>query len=302
MEKPWLVYTAGPMGAGKSHTIRYLHKINAFPLDRFVWVDPDKIKSVLPDMPLYIHYNKKQAGVLTHRESGFIAEIIELEAMKQNKCVLVDGSLRNRDWYARWFGRIRAEFPHYRIAILLITATPERVYERAARRALVTAREIPKEVLDEAITQVPISFNALAPLADYSATLINDHDTEPPILQLPETIENFSLQWKDIYELPISTSSSSSNTNELLFRTESETYAAMHENIQKLFINQSTSSSSSVSSSSSPSLTKDNQHMEINNTISVTNIQKKINENIPETPKNNSNNTLSNVSTTEPVK
>ena len=37
---PWIVFTAGAMGAGKTHTIRYLHQHQHFPLKAFVTVDP----------------------------------------------------------------------------------------------------------------------------------------------------------------------------------------------------------------------------------------------------------------------
>ena len=200
---PWLVYTAGAMGAGKSHTLRFLHAQGLFPLDRFIWVDPDAIKGLLPDMRGYLAHNRSQAGTLTHKESGFIAEIVTLEAMRSSKCLVVDGTLRDRDWYSRWFGRVRSEFPHYRIAILMITAPRERIYERAQRRGAVTSRVVSRATLDEAIDQVPVSFSALAPLADFTATFFNDEDNEAgPRLQPPHTREAFSATWDDVRAAP----------------------------------------------------------------------------------------------------
>ena len=38
--KPWIVFTAGAMGAGKTHTIRILAEHQYFPLEAFVTVDP----------------------------------------------------------------------------------------------------------------------------------------------------------------------------------------------------------------------------------------------------------------------
>jgi Zeta toxin len=179
-KRPWLVYTAGPMGAGKSYTMKWLSNQGDFPLASFVIVDPDRIKSLLPEMPSYIAMNRSLAGSLTHKESGFICELLERECMLNSKNILVDGSLRNADWYMNTFARIRAEFPIYRIAILLVTASQDTVYRRAARRARITGREIPKSVLDDAISQVPRSFQELAPLADFSAVIQNDHDKLPP--------------------------------------------------------------------------------------------------------------------------
>lgn len=49
-----------------------------------------------------------------------------------HKQVLVDGSLRDADWYMEYFQQLRNDFPFLRIAILHITAPKEIVLERAA--------------------------------------------------------------------------------------------------------------------------------------------------------------------------
>jgi len=46
--------------------------------------------------------------------------------------VLVDGSLRDYEWYKGYFKKLRHDFPFLRIAILHITAPKEAVLERAA--------------------------------------------------------------------------------------------------------------------------------------------------------------------------
>ncbi|MGK3738104.1 MAG: pantothenate kinase [Bacillariaceae sp.] len=65
---PWMVFTAGAMGAGKSFTIRVLVEKEWFPLSAFVIVDPDEIRRLLPEYQLYITENPEMAGELTRKE------------------------------------------------------------------------------------------------------------------------------------------------------------------------------------------------------------------------------------------
>ena len=85
--RPWIVYTAGAMGAGKSHSLRDLHARGLFPLERFIWIDPDAIKGLLPDTPRYVRHNRREAGALTHKESGFIAEIFPPPAPRSARVI-----------------------------------------------------------------------------------------------------------------------------------------------------------------------------------------------------------------------
>ena len=43
--EPWLVFTAGAMGAGKGYTIKTLVQEEKFPLIAFVSVDPDDVSN-----------------------------------------------------------------------------------------------------------------------------------------------------------------------------------------------------------------------------------------------------------------
>ena len=200
--RPWIVYTAGAMGAGKSHSLRDLHARGLFPLERFIWIDPDAIKGLLPDTPRYVRHNRREAGALTHKESGFIAEIVTIEALRRNKCLVIDGSARDHEWYASLFERMKREFPHYRIAILMVTAPRERIFARARRRAAVTFRVVSDETIDAAIEQVPVSFERLRPFADYAAVLENVDDARPPLFAPPATEEAFSRLWDGVRSAP----------------------------------------------------------------------------------------------------
>jgi hypothetical protein len=74
--QPWLVFTAGVMGAGKGYTMKWLYNKDLFPLDSFVRVDPDSLRELLPETKEYIQKDPHTAGMLTQKESGYIAEVI----------------------------------------------------------------------------------------------------------------------------------------------------------------------------------------------------------------------------------
>jgi len=132
--QPWIVFTAGAMGAGKSHTMRRLVKERRFPMLAFVRVDPDAIRQFLPEFHLYVKQSPELAGELTMKESGFIAEILTLAGLEAGKNVIVDGSLRRAGWYREHFARLRRDYKHLglRIAIIHVTAPREAVFRRAA--------------------------------------------------------------------------------------------------------------------------------------------------------------------------
>lgn len=201
-QRPWLVHTAGAMGAGKSHVIRALARAGAFPLGAFVCIDPDRVKGALPEAPSLVAADPARAGSLTHKESVFICEVAEREALAASKCVLVDGSLRDAGWFSLKFKSLRIERPEYRIAILHITAPREAVIARAANRARTTGRTVPRDVIDAALDSVPYSVRVLAPLADYTAEIVNDRDDENGHsfhFSPPETLASFSRVWANVF-------------------------------------------------------------------------------------------------------
>ena len=96
--QPWIVFTAGAMGAGKGYTLKKLVEKGRFPLMAFVRVDPDAIRRYLPEFELYVQHSPERAGELTNKEAGYIAEILTLAGLQAGKNVIVDGSLRRVKW------------------------------------------------------------------------------------------------------------------------------------------------------------------------------------------------------------
>ena len=112
--------------------MKQLRSKGVFPWESFIVVDPDEIRSHFTEYHLYAKFAPKEAGNQTHREAGYIAEIVTEAAMRKGQNVLVDGSLWDYEWYQEYFTSLREKYPALRIAILHITAPREAVFERAA--------------------------------------------------------------------------------------------------------------------------------------------------------------------------
>lgn len=178
---PWIVFTAGAMGSGKTHTLRYLHEHQYFPLESFVVVDPDDIRRHLPEWALY---PPMIAGERTRKEVGYISEIMIHVALRHGKNVLVDGSLRDADWYQRHFASLRQLYPSLKIAILHVQASRENVLRRAMKRSIDTGRVVPLETLEHALECVPKSVRILAPHTDFFCEFNNDSTPSVPDIQI----------------------------------------------------------------------------------------------------------------------
>eukprot|EP00928_Gymnodinium_smaydae_P070710 TRINITY_DN54492_c0_g1_i1.p1 TRINITY_DN54492_c0_g1~~TRINITY_DN54492_c0_g1_i1.p1 ORF type:complete len:441 (-),score=43.23 TRINITY_DN54492_c0_g1_i1:232-1554(-) len=195
---PWVVFTAGAMGAGKGHVVRWMEQKGYLPLDRFVVVDPDQIRQSFPEWPGYLAQGAQRAGELTQKEAGCIAEILGYKALQQRLNVVFDGSLRNAEWYTKYFQLIRDQFPGIRIMILHIVAEEEQVLKLAERRARSTGRRVPREVLLKTLEIVPRSVRALAPYADFVCRIRNTIGSAPRVereVGAPYPSESVDVSW-----------------------------------------------------------------------------------------------------------
>jgi len=183
-ESPWLIFTAGAMGAGKSHTIDMLEGFGCCALSRMVRVDPDTVKYQLPEMNRYIQRNPGPnpdkdiilAGHATHNESAFIEELIVRQLLEDSKSMIIDGSLSNAEWYRDYILMIRADYPQYRIGIVHVVCDPEIIWERVQRRCERTGRCISRSVVDLSVKMVPHSVELLTPLTDFVSLVRSDGD------------------------------------------------------------------------------------------------------------------------------
>lgn len=175
--EPWVIFTAGVMGAGKTHTIRRLDEQGIFPLKSFVSVDPDEMRRHLPEFALYVDKSPETAGELTRKEAGMMSEILTEAALERGQNVLVDGSLRDAAWYQNYFAVLRRSFPNIRIGIIHVTAPTEAIFQRARDRATITGRVVPTDVLVRSLKQVPKSVQILRKDTNFFLEIHNSWDS-----------------------------------------------------------------------------------------------------------------------------
>ena len=177
VEFPWIVYTCGPMGAGKGYALSWMSEMGYFPLEQIVHVDADHFKTCMPEWAGYVERDAAAAGTMCHKESGFLQEIAQEVAMSQGQNVWIDGSLRDGEWFAMVFDDIRGRFPNYRIAIFVIETSEDLAWERCQSRAAKTGRAIPKSLFLDSYTQPDHVLRMLTPKVDFIARIDNEKST-----------------------------------------------------------------------------------------------------------------------------
>ena len=209
-ERPWYVLTCGPMGAGKGWVLGWMSANGILQLERVSKIDPDAFKLRLPEWQLYQQQGLiAVAGTRTHAESAYVAEIAQHMALGNSMDVWVDGSLRNWQWYEVELQMIREKYPHYRIAIIQISAAEEMIERNIQRRASETGRDIPKD-LRQATTADAIGSGVgkLVHLVDLVASVHNapaehggdGHAISEPVLRYVSMVDR-SGNWDLIREL-----------------------------------------------------------------------------------------------------
>jgi len=201
-QAPWIIFTAGAMGAGKSFSLNWMSEHGYFPLEDLSVLDPDEFKKSLPEWNGYVEANPMRAGELTHLESGLLVEIAQEALLQRRSNIQVDGSLRDWRWYVKVFQAIKRQYPEYHIAIFHIYAEKDVVYERVKKRAKITGREVPLKTLNESIEQVPYSVSQLRSHCDFVAYVHNSN--MPKLTQLYDSEHPYGYEnpcWSQIRRL-----------------------------------------------------------------------------------------------------
>jgi len=207
LDRPWLVYVAGAIGAGKTYTIRKFSEKHFFPLLAFVVIDLDRIKCMLPDMAKFIEEDPDTASNRVHNEASLIAEIIERKAIKLNKCVLIDGFIRDSKWYQKKLETDALKYPNYLFALIHVVAPSELIYDRLKKTTIKTGRNIPLISTEKSIEEIPKFVNDITGSFHFTVTIKNDEDEMPTIIEPPmRMLDGHKYKWfierfKNVWEV-----------------------------------------------------------------------------------------------------
>lgn len=146
-DKPIILFTGGCYGAGKGHTIRYLHSVGKINLANWVHADPDKIRTQFPE---YSPEQQENVG----KEAGYIVELIEYYALENNYNIIIDGSLHDWVWHLQHFEMITNVFHRFEIVVIFVLAHLETILQRNIKRCNEISRCIPETSITKIFSKI----------------------------------------------------------------------------------------------------------------------------------------------------
>lgn len=192
--RPHFIYSAGAMGAGKSHTLRYLRGSQVDPEmagiikePNYLMIDPDRFREMIPEYQDMKMIDPLNAPTFFHKECSILAEITLQLGLNRGYNIICDGSMVNYQWYIDEINRIRREHTMYLITIIYVDADWDKIVERVESRCQITGRCINREKLKSVWSKIPLSIEKLKPYVDEYYKIINNE--EKPILVERETNE-----------------------------------------------------------------------------------------------------------------
>lgn len=164
------VLTMGGTGAGKS--------TGGESEDHLVRVDPDKIKTQLPEWHALTNPNSsyKKAASAVHEESSHAAKELTSRAIEGGHHVLVDGTGANPEKMNKLIQRLHDN--GYRVHLQMTHTDPDVAHPRALGRAETTGRLVDKADFDALHERVPHSFMQIKDNVDSFDVRDNNRDKD----------------------------------------------------------------------------------------------------------------------------
>ncbi len=176
-DRPRIIFTAGPFGAGKSTELRKLGESGFFKESDFCWIDPDEIKEGIPEYESLKKTNPDEAATLVHPESMYLSDLAVEHALLESKNIIYETSLRNYPLFLKMLQRIRKVYPQYQVEIVHVLSNLELILRQVEERAQKTGRRVPRQQIQDSIEESALSVEKLTntPLVDYVLQVDRSH-------------------------------------------------------------------------------------------------------------------------------
>lgn len=214
--KPWAIFTAGAMGAGKGYVMKWLNDQGMISLESIAHVDPDYFKKILPEWAGYLDYQSQtegrvQAGSQCHRESGLMVELAAGSCLQGRRDFWEDGSLRDADWYSKVIFKKIRDFqtgPPFRIALFHIqVGSREQLLQQVKKRSLITGRTIPESLVSESWNASEAAVEVLKEQVDFFVKVTNVPNAPPELTEIRSRTDEGMVtrgrgeaQWSEVAE------------------------------------------------------------------------------------------------------
>jgi len=170
-KQPIAIMMMGIPASGKSRLIRNVS-------DKFVKVDADAIKEMLPEYQAGVKSGDRNAASYVHDESGYLASTLRDTARKQRKNVAYDGTGKYASSYLHRIQQFQDD--GYHVQVMMAHVEPETAIQRAKKRGKETGRWVSSEIIRSNARDVPHNFEKIARAAD-SAFLFDNEGERPDI-------------------------------------------------------------------------------------------------------------------------
>jgi predicted ABC-type ATPase len=171
--KKTVVLMMGGPASGKTSTVKTLLGVpdGDFASKGFVNVNPDDVKEHLPEYREALNLkigdklvSAKNAGSIVHEESADVAGQVQRLAMDKGLNLVIDGTGKNAEKYARLIGQLQSK--GYHVQLVMPHLDKNEAIRRAKQRAEHSGRQVPDALMHEAYSKVPPNFERLARQAD----------------------------------------------------------------------------------------------------------------------------------------
>lgn len=159
-KKPVAILIGGGTASGKT-TMRKTIVKNELNVKKIIatTVDIDEIKEYIPEYAEYKKSNPAEAARLVHRESVDIGELLLNRLIKKRKNFVCESTMSRVRKYKRLVQKLKKH--RYEIHVYLVFVPLPVAKERAKRRAQLTGRKVPHNVIENTHKLAPRTLKAI---------------------------------------------------------------------------------------------------------------------------------------------